>query len=394
MKNKSTEIKNIRTRIAPSPTGYPHIGNMRAFLFPYLAAKHYGGSFILRIEDTDKKRQVEGGVEKLIEVMRAYKMDPDEGPTFGGDYGPYIQSERKDLYKKHAEELVEKGAAYYCFCTEERLTKMREEQKANGLTQTKYDGLCRKIDPTEAKKRAKGGEDYVVRLKVPTTGVCEFRDFAFGKVQVPFKSIDDQVLLKSDGLPTYHFGVVVDDHLMKITHVFRGEEYLSSTPKDILMYEAFGWEIPQWVHMPMVVGDNGKKFGKRSGALPALEYLEAGYLIDAILNYIALLGWNPGDNTTMMTREELVEKFTLEKMQKSPARFDMEKFTWLNGEHIRALDIEVLTEQFLEWLKTYGDNPSLYEFLSNDEFLSAKVALVQERAKTFVEIVEQIRVHS
>lgn len=393
MKKESRNVKQVRTRAAPSPTGMPHLGSLRAFLMPWLAAKRLGGKFILRIEDTDQKRYVENGIEILRQFFIDYDLIPDEGPGFGGDLGPYIQSERKDLYRSYAEELINKDAAYYCFCSAERLEELRKKQQMNKV-QTRYDKHCLKTyTKEEAQKKVDAGESHVVRLNVPSEGICEFEDVVFGKLKIPYKSIDDQVLLKSDSLPTYHFGVVIDDHLMQITHVLRGEEYISSTPKDILMYKAFGWEIPLWVHMPMIVGDNGKKFGKRNGSLPAVEYLEKGYLKEAIINYVALLGWSPGEDLTVMDRETMIKKFELKRIQKSPAKFDPVKFEWINGEHIRTLKLEDLTDRVLEWLKKYDEkiDKDLRGFLMKDTGLKNKVALVQERTKTLLQIAEQLR---
>lgn len=385
--------QKIRVRAAPSPTGSPHIGNLRTFLFDFLAARHYGGAFVLRIEDTDKKREIELGVSKLKELLDAYGLEADEGPDIGGKYGPYIQSERKQIYQKHAEMLVEEGHAYKCFCTEERLENLREQQKKDGK-QTRYDGFCRDLSKKQVAEQEEKGLEHVIRLKVPKKGICEFDDLVFGSVKIPYKSIDDQILIKRNGLPTYHFGVVVDDHLMEITHVLRGSEYVSSTPKDILMYEAFGWDIPKWVHMPLIVGQNGKKLGKREGALPALEYLRQGYLPEAVINYLALLGWNPGDETTVMTKDELIKKFSFERIHKSPAKFDAEKFLWINGEHIRKLNDDKFEKSFMDWLSRDLNGLIERDYLGqmvDDNVLGAKLSLVKERSKTLLDAANQIR---
>ena len=340
----------VRTRFAPSPTGYMHIGNLRSALYAYLFTKHEGGTFILRVEDTDQQRYVEGATELIYRTLRETGIFYDEGPDVGGKYGPYIQSERRDIYKKYAEELVKKGKAYYCFCTKERLDGVRGEMEARGET-FKYDKHCLTLTPEEIQAKLNAGEPYVIRQNLPESGTSSFDDLVFGHIEVDVSTLDDMVLLKSDGLPTYNFANVVDDHLMKITHVFRGTEYLSSTPKYNLLYEAFGWEIPKYVHMPPVMRDASHKLSKRDGDASFEDFVKKGYLKEAIVNYIALLGWNPGTNQEKFTLEELVQAFSLNGMSKSPAIFDVAKLTWLNGEYVRELPFAEYFHYAKPWLE-------------------------------------------
>lgn len=329
----------IRTRFAPSPTGYMHIGNLRTALYAYLLAKHDGGDFILRIEDTDQGRYVEGAVDLIYKALKETGLKHDEGPDIGGSYGPYVQSERRDLYKEYAKKLIDLGGAYYCFCDKERLDSVREAQEAAKLP-PKYDGHCRSLSKEEVEEKLRSGVPYVIRQKVPKTGSTTFHDEVFGDITAPNDTLDDNILLKSDGLPTYNFANVIDDHLMDITHVIRGSEYLSSTPKYNLLYEAFGWEIPKYVHCSPVLKEAGKKLSKREGDASYEDFLAKGYLKDAILNYICLLGWNPGDDREIMSLEEMVEAFSVKGISKSPAIFDVEKLNWMNGEYIRKLTLE------------------------------------------------------
>ena len=346
----------VRTRFAPSPTGYLHIGGLRTALYAWLFAKKNDGKFILRIEDTDQKRLVEGAVDKIYNALRETGLIWDEGPDIGGDFGPYIQSERAGIYKKYAEELVEKGKAYYCFCSEERLSGLRNEYEDRGET-FQYDKHCRNIPLDEAKKRVAGGEPYVIRQDVPTSGQTGFDDLVFGTIVVDNAMIEDVVLMKSDGLPTYNFANVVDDHLMGITHVIRGSEYLSSTPKYNLLYEAFGWDIPSYIHLPPVMKDATRKLSKRYGDASYEDFIARGYLKDAIVNYIALLGWNPRSNQEKFTLQELVEAFDVQGISKSPAIFDEQKLTWLNGEYIRAM----APDAFIELSKNHFEGGSVAE---------------------------------
>ena len=329
----------VRTRFAPSPTGYLHIGGLRTALYAWLFAKKDNGKFILRIEDTDQKRFVEGAVEKIYNALRETGLSWDEGPDIGGEYGPYVQSERGDIYKQYAEQLIEKGKAYYCFCSEERLERLRTEGEAKGET-FRYDKHCRSIPLSQARERIANGEPYVIRQDVPTAGQTDFIDMVYGTIVVDNSTLDDIVLLKSDGMPTYNFANVVDDHLMGITHVIRGSEYLSSTPKYNLLYEAFGWDIPSYIHLPPVMKDANRKLSKRYGDASYEDLIVKGYLKDAIVNYIALLGWNPRSNQEKFTLQELVDAFDIEGISKSPSIFDEQKLTWLNGEYIRAMSPE------------------------------------------------------
>ncbi|MBQ9993396.1 MAG: glutamate--tRNA ligase [Clostridia bacterium] len=335
-----------RTRFAPSPTGYMHVGNLRTALYAYLITKKNGGDFILRIEDTDQERYVDGAVDIIYSTMRETGLLWDEGPDVGGDYGPYIQSERQGMYKEYAERLCEMGQAYYCFCTKERLDELHAQ--AGGIA--KYDGHCREIPLEEAKARVAAGEPYVIRQKMPLEGETSFDDAVYGVITVDNSELEDQILLKSDGLPTYNFANVVDDHQMGITHVVRGSEYLSSTPKYNLLYKAFGWQPPQYIHCPPVMKDAQNKLSKRNGDASYQDLVAKGYLTGAILNYIALLGWSPGGEREIFSLPELCEAFDIKGISKSPAIFDSDKLRWLNAEYIRALDEEQFHEAALPYI--------------------------------------------
>ncbi|HTZ40332.1 MAG TPA: glutamate--tRNA ligase [Syntrophales bacterium] len=339
----------VRTRFAPSPTGYMHVGNLRTALYAYLWAKKNKGTFILRIEDTDQERIVEGAVELIYRTLEETGLIWDEGPDKGGNYGPYIQHERKPIYKKYAEELIEKGMAYYCFCDKDRLEELRVSLQLRKLP-FRYDGRCRKLSKEQVREKLAAGIPCVVRQGIPTMGATTFEDEVFGSITVENATLDDQVLVKSDGMPTYNFANVVDDHLMKITHVIRGNEYLSSTPKYNLLYQAFGWEIPHYVHCSQVMRDAQHKLSKRDGDASYADFIEKGYLKEAIVNYIALLGWNPGTEREKFTLEELVEAFDLTGISRSPAIFDIHKLTWLNGQFIREMPLERFHEIALPWI--------------------------------------------
>lgn len=339
----------IRTRFAPSPTGYMHIGNLRTALYEFLIAKSQGGSFILRIEDTDQERFVEGATEIIYKTLEMAKMPHDEGPDVGGDYGPYIQSERKNDYIKYAIELVEKGEAYYCFCTKERLDELKSETSHEVIA--KYDRHCLTLSKEEIEENLKNGVPYVIRQKIKD-GKTTFHDEVYGDITVDNSELEDQILIKSDGFPTYNFANVIDDHAMNITHVVRGAEYLSSTPKYNLLYEAFGWEIPKYVHLPAVMKDKHSKLSKRNGDASFQDLVEKGYLPDAIVNYIALLGWSPSINQEIFTIDELIKEFSIKGLSKSPAIFDIEKLTWMNGEYIKKMDFEDFYNWAEEELKT------------------------------------------
>lgn len=373
--------KEIRTRFAPSPTGYMHIGNLRTALYAYLLTKSKGGKFILRIEDTDQDRLVEGATEVIYKTMKDTGLIHDEGPDVGGDYGPYIQSQRRDIYKKYAEKLVELGGAYYCFCNKERLDDLRARQEAAKVP-TKYDGLCSRLTKAEVEAKLAAGEPYVIRQKMPKYGKTTFKDEIFGEISVENAILDDNVLLKADGLPTYNFANVIDDHLMNITHIIRGSEYLSSTPKYNLLYESFGWEIPTYIHVSPVMKDAQKKLSKRDGDASYEDFINKGYLKEAVVNYIALLGWSPGGDREKFTIDELIEIFDLKGISKSPAIFDENKLAWLNGEYIRGLTPEAFHEKALPWYEGVITNP--------DIDLKEVSALLQKRCEKLSDIPEQV----
>ena len=328
--------REIRTRFAPSPTGYMHIGNLRTALYEYLIAKKNGGKFILRIEDTDQERYVDGAVEVIYETLETAGLEHDEGPDKGGPYGPYIQSERKELYIEYAKKLVEMGEAYYCFCTKERIAALKAEYEKEGGVY-RYDRHCLNLSKQEINEKLASGEPFVIRQKMPDTGTTCFDDAVYGTISVDNSELEDQVLIKSDGLPTYNFANVIDDHLMKITHVVRGNEYLSSTPKYNLLYQAFGWEIPTYVHVSTIIKPDGRKMSKRSGDPSFEDLISMGYLTSAVVNFVALLGWSPGTTQEIFTLEELAQAFDIGGISKSPAVFDIEKLNWMNGEYIRRM---------------------------------------------------------
>lgn len=340
----------VRTRFAPSPTGFMHLGNLRTGLYTYLYARKMGGTFILRIEDTDQERQVEGATEAIYTGLRLAGITWDEGPDVGGPVGPYIQSERRKLYAQYAFELVEKGGAYVCFCTNDELEERRSACEAQGQT-FKYDKKCLHLDKEEVARRM-ADEPFVIRQNTPTQGMASFDDAIFGHIEVPCDTLDDMVLLKSDGLPTYNFANVVDDHLMGITHVLRGSEYLSSTPKYNLLYEHFGWQKPEYVHLPLILADGGaRKLSKRKGDPSFEDLLDQGYLPQAVVNYIALLGWSPGDDREFFTLQELCQAFSLRGLSKSPSVFDGEKLRWFNANYIRHLSPEAYANAALPYLQ-------------------------------------------
>ena len=329
----------IRTRFAPSPTGYMHVGNLRTALYAYLMAKHEDGTFILRIEDTDQGRYVEGAVDVIYNTMRETGLLWDEGPDIGGPVGPYVQSERMGMFKQYAEQLVAEGKAYYCFCSEERLEALHAEQRANG-EMTHYDGCCRDLSAEEVRKHLEAGDPYVIRQKIPRTGVTGFDDVVYGHIEVNNSEMDDQILIKTDGMPTYNFANVVDDHLMGITHVIRGSEYLSSTPKYNLLYQAFGWEIPTYIHCPPVMKDAQHKLSKRNGDASYQDLVAKGYLPAAVLNYLLLLGWAPEGEQEIFSLDEMIKIWDPARISKSPAIFDPLKLRAINAAYIRALPAE------------------------------------------------------
>lgn len=370
-------MTKVRTRFAPSPTGYLHIGGLRTALYGYLYAKQRGGDFILRIEDTDTARYVEGSVKIIYDTMRDSGIMYDEGPDVGGNFGPYVQSERKEIYKEYAKKLVELGGAYYCFCTPERVASLKDESG-----NVRYDKHCLSLSKEEIQAKIAAGESYVIRQNVPETGTGTYHDLVYGDISVDYKDIEDGILLKSDGMPTYNFANVIDDHLMGITHVIRGTEYLSSTPKYNLMYDAFGWERPTYIHLPPIMKDAQHKLSKRNGDASYEDFVNKGYVKQSIVNYIALLGWSPKSNDEKMTLPELVERFSLEGINKSPSIFDEEKMKWLSGEYIKCMTDEEFVEAadaFLKQSKIYGK----YD-------LKKIAALLKTRIQIFSEIPEKI----
>lgn len=340
----------VRTRFAPSPTGYMHVGNLRTALYAYLLAKKHGGTFILRIEDTDQGRLVEGAADIIYSTLKETGLYWDEGPDVGGPVGPYIQSERMGMYMGYAERLIASGHAYRCFCGKERLEEVKRVQAASGIP-PKYDGHCSRLTPAEIQQKLDAGIPYVIRQKIPEGGSTSFNDLVFGDITVDNASLDDQVLIKTDGMPTYNFANVVDDHTMGITHVIRGSEYLSSTPKYNLLYEAFGWDLPVYIHCSPVMKTSTQKLSKRDGDASYQDLVAKGYLKDAVLNYIALLGWSPKGEQEIFTLPEMVEAFDVEGISKSPAIFDVQKLNYINGEYIRRLSLDEFARKAEPWIR-------------------------------------------
>jgi len=378
-------FKEIRVRYAPSPTGYVHIGNLRTALYNYLFARNKGGKFLLRIEDTDQARKVEGAVENIINTLVWAGLDYDEGPKKEGCYGPYYQSQRLDIYNEHVRLLLENKKAYHCFCSAERLTELREEQQKQKLNQTKYDKHCLNFSENEINKKLSENTPYVIRLNVEHGHTIRFKDFIRGEVEFASEIIDDQVLVKSDGFPTYHLANVVDDHLMKVTHVIRGEEWLPSAPKHVLLYEAFGWEVPVFAHLPLLLNPDRSKLSKRQGDVAVEDYRNKGYLKEALVNFIALLGWTAGDDREIYSLKELIASFSLERVNKSGAVFDIEKLNWLNAEHLRSKPDNELISILRESLKNskYGSG----EF--SDIFLLKVITAMKERVSFVKEFFEK-----
>lgn len=382
-------VKKIRTRFAPSPTGYMHVGNLRTALYAYLIAKHEGGDFILRIEDTDQERYVEGAVDVIFNTLKLTGLNHDEGPDVGGDFGPYVQSERKNIYLEYAKQLVEKGEAYYCFCTKERLDHLREDFEAKKET-FRYDKHCLHLSKEEIEENLKNNIPYVIRQNNPISGNTTFEDVIYGTISVDNSELEDMILIKSDGLPTYNFANVVDDHLMGITHVVRGSEYLSSSPKYNRLYEAFGWEVPVYVHCPPIMKDAHNKLSKRNGDASFEDLLDKGFLKDAIVNYIALLGWNPGSNQEIFTLDELVEAFDYKNINKSPAIFDVTKLKWMNGEYIKNLPLDEFHKMALPYYEDLKDNCNL-DLIKISELLQTRVEVltdIKEKLDFFKELPE------
>ena len=374
-------MKKVRTRCAPSPTGYMHIGNLRTALFTYLIAKQNGGDFILRIEDTDQERYVEGAVEVIYKTLKDIGLNWDEGPDIGGPVGPYVQSERMGMFKKYAEELVEKGEAYYCFCDKERLEEVKAIQEASGIMPM-YDRHCRNLSKEEVQAKLDAGTPYVIRQKVPLDGEVTFHDVLYGDITVDCSTLDDQILIKTDGMPTYNFANVVDDHLMGITHVVRGNEYLASAPKYNLLYKAFGWEVPEYIHVEHIMKDKQHKLSKRDGDASYEDLMKKGYLKEAVINYIALLGWAPKGENEIFSLEELIKEFDINGLSKSPAIFDPMKLKAINGKYIKALTPEKFAEYAIPYIKQ--------SVKREDVDLNEISGLLQARTELFTDIPEAV----
>ncbi len=370
-------MKKVRTRFAPSPTGFMHLGGLRTALYAYLYAKSNGGDFVLRIEDTDRERFVEGAIDVIYSSLKDSGMDYDEGPDKGGNYGPYIQSERMGIYGKYAKELIDKGGAYYCFCTKERLESLTDE---NG--NRKYDKHCLRLSKEEVQARLDAGEPFVIRQNIPTEGKSSYEDLIYGTITIDNNEMEDNILIKSDGMPTYNFANVIDDHLMEISHVIRGTEYLSSTPKYNLMYDAFGWERPVYIHLPTIMKDATRKLSKRYGDANFDDFVNKGYLPEAIINYVALLGWSPKENVEKMTMQDMIRLFSLDGISKSPSIFDDVKLKWLNGEYIKALDDQAYFKVALPFLQ----KSSVFGKYDSELMLS----LLKTRIETLGEIPEKL----
>ena len=374
-------MSKVRTRFAPSPTGRMHVGNLRTALYAYLVAKHEGGDFILRIEDTDQERYVEGAVDIIYRTLQKTGLIHDEGPDKDGGCGPYVQSERQaqGIYLKYAKELIDKGEAYYCFCDKERLEGLKKVVAGKEIHV--YDKHCLHLSKEEVEEKLAAGVPYVIRQNNPTEGTTTFEDEIYGDITVDNAELDDMILIKSDGYPTYNFANVVDDHLMGITHVVRGNEYLSSSPKYNRLYEAFGWEVPVYIHCPLITDENHQKLSKRCGHSSFEDLVEQGFLTEAIVNFVALLGWSPADNQEIMTLEELVEKFDYHHMNKSPAVFDYTKLKWMNGEYINKMDFDKFYEMALPYIK---------EVITKDYDLKKIAHMVQTRIEIFPDIRDHI----
>ncbi len=376
-------MEKIRTRYAPSPTGKMHVGNLRSALYEFLIAKHAGGDFMLRIEDTDQERFVEGATEIIYRTLAKTGLVHDEGPDKDGGYGPYVQSERMKtgIYMKYAKELIDKGEAYYCFCDKARLDSLKTEV-VDGKTITVYDKHCLGLSKEEVEANLAAGKPFVIRQNIPNEGTTTFHDELYGDITVDNSELDDMILIKSDGFPTYNFANVVDDHTMNITHVVRGNEYLSSSPKYVRLYEAFGWKVPVYIHLPLITDENHQKLSKRSGHASFEDLIEQGFITEAIVNYVALLGWSPEDNREIFSLQELIEAFDYHRISKSPAVFDIVKLRWMNGEYFKAMD----PEKFYEMAEPY-----LKKSLPGDRWDLKKIAkMVQSRIEVFPDIEGQV----
>ena len=376
-------MKKVRTRFAPSPTGRMHVGNLRTALYAYLIAKHEGGDFMLRIEDTDQERYVEGALDIIYRTLEKTGLVHDEGPDKDGGVGPYVQSERQasGIYMKYAKQLIEQGDAYYCFCDKERLESLKTSVSEDGTQIVNYDKHCLYLSKEEIEANLAAGKPYVIRINMPTEGTTTFHDELYGDITVPNAELDDMILIKSDGYPTYNFANVIDDHLMNITHVVRGNEYLSSAPKYNRLYEAFGWEVPVYVHCPLITDENHKKLSKRCGHSSYEDLLDQGFVSEAIVNYVALLGWCPQDNREIFSLPELVEAFDYHHMSKSPAVFDINKLKWMNGEYLKAMDFD----KFYELAEPY-----IRKVITKDYDLKKIASLIKSRIEILPDIKEQI----
>ena len=376
-------MKKVRTRFAPSPTGRMHVGNLRTALYAYLIAKHEGGDFILRIEDTDQERYVEGALDIIYRTLEKTGLVHDEGPDKDGGVGPYVQSERQasGIYMKYAKQLIEQGDAYYCFCDKERLESLKTSVSEDGTQIVNYDKHCLHLSKEEIEANLAAGKPYVVRINMPTEGTTTFHDEIYGDITVPNAELDDMILIKSDGYPTYNFANVIDDHLMNITHVVRGNEYLSSAPKYNRLYEAFGWEVPVYVHCPLITDENHKKLSKRCGHSSYEDLLDQGFVSEAIVNYVALLGWCPQDNREIFSLPELVEAFDYHHMSNSPAVFDINKLKWMNGEYLKAMDFD----KFYELAEPY-----IKKVITKDYDLKKIASLIKSRIEILPDIKDQI----
>lgn len=374
-------MSEVRTRFAPSPTGRMHVGNLRTALYTYLIAKHAGGDFVLRIEDTDQERFYEGALDIIYHTLKETGLLWDEGPDKDGGYGPYVQSERvkSGLYMKYAKELIEKGEAYYCFCDEDRLNSLKKN--VGGKEIRFYDKHCLHLSKEEIEANLAAGKPYVIRINIPDEGETTFHDEIYGDITQPNKELDDMILIKSDGYPTYNFANVIDDHLMHITHVVRGNEYLSSAPKYTRLYHAFGWEEPKYIHCPLITNEEHQKLSKRSGHSSYEDLIDQGFLTEAVVNFVALLGWSPEDNQEIMSLEELIQKFDYHHINKSPAVFDMVKLKWMNGEYIKAMDFDAFYDRAL---------PYLQKVITRDIDLKRVAEMVKTRIEIFPDICDMV----
>jgi nondiscriminating glutamyl-tRNA synthetase len=389
---------SVRVRFAPSPTGFVHIGSLRTALYNYLFAKRMGGEYILRVEDTDRTRLVDGAIENMLEAMAWAGVNHTEGVILGenkevtqvGPYGPYIQSERLDIYKDYIQQLLDSGKAYYCFCSKERLDEVREKQKEAGET-PKYDGHCRNLSKEEVEAKLAAGEEHVIRLKLPENHVIKFTDLVRGETEFNTDELDDQVLIKTDGFPTYHFAVVVDDHMMKITHVIRGEEWISSTPKHVYLYEAFGWEAPTFVHLPNILNKEKKKLSKRHGDVAVEDFKRKGYLPEGLVNYVALVGWSPEDNQELFTMKELEEHFSVERVSKSGGVFDTDKLNWVNQHYIKEASDEYITDLATPFLIEAGYITE-EDVTNRYDFVKGMVSVVKEKLQYVKEVTDHVNI--